>query len=147
MSDIMIGEMYACDFFGSRTGNTCGTRNFLNFLGFAFGFPVLALLALRQNRVWAMLGASQWLILVGILLVHQGHAPNLFYRNMVNCESDSCCLARARDGELTCSRAVPHLPDRHELPQGTGGPADVLAAAAAQDPVQASCGSARRTRS
>jgi len=87
MADILVGEMYACDFFARSGKNMCGTRNFLNFLGFAYGFPVLALLALRQNRLWAMLGASQWLILVGVLLVNQGHAPKLFYRNMVNCES------------------------------------------------------------
>ena len=84
MSDILVGEMYACGFFSKN--NTCGTRNFLNFLGFGYGLPTLAILALRQSRTMAAFGAIQWQILVGVLLVHQGHAPRLFYRNMVNCE-------------------------------------------------------------
>lgn len=86
MSDILIGEMYDCQFFGGAN-STCGTRNFLNFLGFAYGMPTLAILALRQSRGMAALGAVQWLVVVGVLLVHQGHAPKLFYRNMVNCKS------------------------------------------------------------
>jgi len=56
-------------------------------LGFAFGQPVLALLAMRQNRLFATIGAAQWLILAGILLMTQNKSPTLFYRNMVNCKS------------------------------------------------------------
>lgn len=56
-------------------------------LGFAFGQPVLALLAMRQNRLFATIGAAQWLVLAGALLMTQNKAPTLFYRNMVNCES------------------------------------------------------------
>jgi hypothetical protein len=85
MSDVLIGEMYSCGFF-TVDHNTCGTRNFLNFLGFGYGLPTLAILALRQSRAMAMFGVIQWQIVVGVLLVHQGHAPKLFYRNMINCE-------------------------------------------------------------
>lgn len=88
LSDILVGEMYACGFF-TKDHNTCGTRNFLNFFGFAYGFPTLAILALKQNRIAAAFGASQWLVLVGVLLVHQGHAPRLFYRNLVSCKWNS----------------------------------------------------------
>jgi osomolarity two-component system sensor histidine kinase SLN1 len=86
LADIFLFEMWACRFF--RKPNTCGTRNFLNLFAFAFGPPVLALLALGQRRIWASIGAIQWLILCGVLLIGQGGAPKLFYRNVVNCESD-----------------------------------------------------------
>jgi hypothetical protein len=85
LADVVIIEAYRCQFFG--TNNTCGTKNFLNMLGFAFGQPVLALLAMRQSRLFATIGAAQWLILAGALLMTQNKAPTLFYRNMVNCES------------------------------------------------------------
>jgi hypothetical protein len=90
LSDVLVGEMYACGFF-TKDRNTCGTRNFLNFFGFAYGFPTLALLALKQSRTTAAFGAIQWLILVGVLLVNQGNAPKLFYRNMISCQSMSEC--------------------------------------------------------
>jgi hypothetical protein len=85
LADVVIIEAYRCHFFG--TNNTCGTKNFLNMLGFAFGQPVLALLAMRQNRLLATIGAIQWLVLAGVLLMTQNKAPTLFYRNMVNCKS------------------------------------------------------------
>ena len=85
LSDILIGEMYACHFF-SQTDNNCGTRNFVNFLGAAYGSPTLAILALKQSRTMAMVGAAQWLLLVGVLLINQGGAPDLFYRNLANCK-------------------------------------------------------------
>jgi len=85
LADVVIIEAYRCHFFG--TNNTCGTKNFLNMLGFAFGQPVLALLAMRQSRLLATIGAVQWLVLAGALLMTQNKAPTLFYRNMVNCES------------------------------------------------------------
>lgn len=84
LADVLIVEAHRCGLFS--TNNTCGRKNFINMLGFAFGQPVLALLAMRQNRFYAMLGASQWLILAGALLMTQDNAPTLFYRNMVNCK-------------------------------------------------------------
>ena len=68
-------------------------------LGFAFGQPVLALLAMRQSRLFATIGAVQWLVLAGALLMTQNKAPTLFYRNMVNCEysSDRFMLKEADD--------------------------------------------------
>jgi len=84
LADVVIIEAYRCQFFSSN--NTCGTKNFLNMLGFAFGQPVLALLAMRQSRLFATIGASQWLVLAGALLMTQDNSPTLFYRNMVNCE-------------------------------------------------------------
>jgi hypothetical protein len=84
MADIIIIEAHRCGFFSKN--NTCGSKNFLNMLGFAFGQPVLALLAMRQNRLFATVGAAQWLILAGVLLMTQDNAPTLFYRNMVNCK-------------------------------------------------------------
>jgi hypothetical protein len=85
LADVVIIEAYRCGFFS--TNNTCGKKNFLNMLGFAFGQPVLALLAMRQNRFYAMLGAVQWMIVAGVLLMTQNNSPTLFYRNMVNCGS------------------------------------------------------------
>jgi len=110
MSDILIGEMYECNFFGGDN-NRCGTRNFLNFSGFGFGLPTLAVLAMRQNRIMAAFGCVQWLVLVGVLLVNQGHAPRLFYRNMINCDSDGAYTWIP----LTSSRAVSLFLDRNEL--------------------------------
>ena len=42
---------------------------------------------MRQNRLFALIGAAQWLILAGVLLMTQNNSPTLFYRNMVNCAS------------------------------------------------------------
>ncbi|WWD17522.1 hypothetical protein CI109_101963 [Kwoniella shandongensis] len=78
---ILIVEMHVCGFFTDN--NTCGTRNFLNLLGFAFGQPVLGLLTLRESRLYAVFGASTWLILVGVLVVTEKHSPALFFRNLV----------------------------------------------------------------
>lgn len=83
LADVVMIEAHQCGFFS--TNNTCGKKNFLNMLGFAFGQPVLALLAMRQNRLFAMIGAAQWMIVAGVLLMTQNNAPTLFYRNMVNC--------------------------------------------------------------
>lgn len=88
LADVVIIEAYRCQFFS--TNNTCGTKNFLNMLGFAFGQPVLALLAMRQSRLFAAIGAGQWLVLAGVLLMTQNNSPTLFYRNMVNCTSLPC---------------------------------------------------------
>ncbi|KAK8864179.1 hypothetical protein IAR55_001425 [Kwoniella newhampshirensis] len=78
---ILIIEMHLCGFFSDR--NTCGSRNFLNLLGFAFGQPVLGLMTLRENRLCAISGASIWMILVGVLVVTQKRSPALFFRNLV----------------------------------------------------------------
>ncbi|OCF57149.1 two-component system sensor protein [Kwoniella mangroviensis CBS 10435] len=78
---ILIIEMRLCGFFSNH--NTCGTRNFLNLLGFAFGQPTLGLLTLRENRITAICGASIWLILVGVLVMEQNNSPKLFFRNIV----------------------------------------------------------------
>jgi len=79
--------MFSCGFFADD--NQCGSRNFLNLLGWAFGQPVLALLALRQGRDWAIFGAITWLCLVGGMLMTAENAPVLFARNMVTCKSQS----------------------------------------------------------
>ena len=81
-------------------------------LGFAFGQPVLALLAMRQNRLLATIGAVQWLVLAGVLLMTQNKAPTLFYRNMVNCKSFPSTL---RKKKLMSSCAVPCVPYWNEL--------------------------------
>ncbi|WWC89586.1 uncharacterized protein L201_004511 [Kwoniella dendrophila CBS 6074] len=78
---ILIIEMRLCGFFADN--NTCGTRNFLNLLGFAFGQPVLGLLTLRETRLTAIFGASTWLILVGVLVMTEKKSPKLFFRNIV----------------------------------------------------------------
>ena len=83
LADLLIIEMHRCEFFGPHPH--CGTKNFINTLGFAFGQPTLAMLALRQNRLFAAIGAGQWLIVAGVLLLTHG-TPTLFYRNIVNCE-------------------------------------------------------------
>lgn len=83
LSYLLVIEMYRCEFFSSHPH--CGSRNFLNTMGFAFGQPTLALLALRQNRLFASIGAGMWLILVGALLFGTS-TPKLFSRNVVNCE-------------------------------------------------------------
>jgi hypothetical protein len=118
LADVVIIEAYRCHFFG--TNNTCGTKNFLNMLGFAFGQPVLALLAMRQNRLLATIGAVQWLVLAGVLLMTQNNAPTLFYRNMVNCKPvpSSPCVW---NGGLMGSCAVSCVPDWNELPEGKRG--------------------------
>lgn len=81
LADLLIIEMHRCSFFGENPH--CGAKNFLNTLGFAFGQPTLAILALRQNRIFASIGAAQWLIIVGALLLSEG-APKLFLRNVMN---------------------------------------------------------------
>nr|XP_018263320.1 two-component system sensor protein [Kwoniella dejecticola CBS 10117]OBR85478.1 two-component system sensor protein [Kwoniella dejecticola CBS 10117] len=78
---ILIIEMHLCGFFSDH--NTCGSRNFLNLLGFAFGQPVLGLLTLREQRVTAIFGASIWLILIGELVMTEKNSPKLFFRNIV----------------------------------------------------------------
>lgn len=83
LADLLIVEMHRCEFFGPNPH--CGTKNFINTLGFAFAQPTLAILALRQDRIFAAIGASQWIIIVGALLLSEG-APKLFYRNVINCE-------------------------------------------------------------
>jgi hypothetical protein len=83
-ADILVVEMYLCGYFTFT--NHCGDRNFLNMLGFAFGPPVLSILALRQNRLFATIGAVQWLVLIGTTIMKQNNYPKLFYRNIVNCE-------------------------------------------------------------
>ncbi|EIW70916.1 hypothetical protein TREMEDRAFT_73601 [Tremella mesenterica DSM 1558] len=78
-ADTLIVEMKLCDFFAPV--NTC-TQNFLNTMGFAFAQPTLAMLSLRQNRLWHAFGACQWLCLTGGLLMTRPNPPKLFYRNM-----------------------------------------------------------------
>lgn len=90
--------MFSCGFFAEV--NNCGERNFLNLMGWAFGQPVLALLALRQARLWATIGAVSWLCLVGGMLMTAENAPVLFARNMVNCEFS---VRSSVDSQLHCS--------------------------------------------
>ena len=71
-------------------------------LGFAFGQPVLALLAMRQSRLFAAIGAGQWLVLAGVLLMTQNNSPTLFYRNMVNCRSFSWFWDDLADDQSHC---------------------------------------------
>ena len=129
--DILVGEMYNCDFFGSNY--SCGNRDFLNLFAFAYGLPVLGILALWQNRFMATIGACQFLILLGILLVSQGDAPKLFYRNMVNCTSSLTRLLPVY--RPNPSRPIPRLPHRHQLLARTRRSANVRSAPTAQDPI------------
>jgi hypothetical protein len=85
LTDSLIIEAFNCGYF-SGTNNRCGTKNFLNLMGAAYAQPVLSVLAMRQSRGWAILGAAQWMILTGVLLMSQDNSPTLFYRNVVNCE-------------------------------------------------------------
>ncbi|OCF42763.1 two-component system sensor protein [Kwoniella heveanensis CBS 569] len=78
---VLLGEMRSCGFFSDN--NTCGSRNFLNLLGFAFGQPTLGLLTMREHRVCAVFGAVVWLVLCGSLVMTQGNSPKLFFRNIV----------------------------------------------------------------
>lgn len=84
LPDILVIEMRVCGFFSFD--NRCGSRNFMNLFGFAYGGPVLAIFALRQHRLAAIIGPVQWMVLVGILLMTEDNYPTLFYRNIVNCE-------------------------------------------------------------
>lgn len=88
LPDILVIEMNVCGFFAYD--NRCGSRNFMNLFGFAYGGPVLAIFALRQHRLAAIIGPVQWMVLVGVLLMTEDNYPNLFYRNIVNCESPPC---------------------------------------------------------
>ena len=112
LADVVIIEAYRCQFFSSN--NTCGTKNFLNMLGFAFGQPVLALLAMRQSRLFATIGASQWLVLAGALLMTQDNSPTLFYRNMVNCKSPPCPSSFVQSflSSSTCSLLYNTAPEK-----------------------------------
>ena len=56
LADVLLVEMMTCGFFTDNPD--CGGKNFLNTLGFAYGQPVLAILALRQNRFVALLTAD-----------------------------------------------------------------------------------------
>jgi hypothetical protein len=76
--------MHTCGFF--NTVNQCGTRNFLNTFAFAYGQPTLAVFALKQGRIYAVIGAVQWIALVGGLLMSEDSYPPLFNRNIVMCE-------------------------------------------------------------
>ncbi|AFR92243.1 two-component system sensor molecule [Cryptococcus neoformans C23] len=78
---ILIVEMHLCGFFTNN--NQCGSRNFLNLLGFAFGQPTLGLLTMKEDRGMAVAGASIWIILTGALTMTQANSPTLFYRNIV----------------------------------------------------------------
>ncbi|WVO16425.1 hypothetical protein L204_104101 [Cryptococcus depauperatus] len=78
---VLLAEISLCDFFTDHS--TCGTRNFMNLLGFALGQPTLGLLTLRENRFSAICGASIWLILTGVLVMAETNSPKLFFRNMV----------------------------------------------------------------
>ncbi|KIR40777.1 two-component system sensor protein [Cryptococcus deuterogattii 99/473] len=78
---ILIVEMHLCGFFTDN--NQCGSRNFLNLLGFAFGQPTLGLLTMKEDRGMAVAGASIWIILTGALTMTQKNSPKLFYRNIV----------------------------------------------------------------
>ncbi|WVQ82274.1 hypothetical protein IAT38_004402 [Cryptococcus sp. DSM 104549] len=78
---ILLVEMRTCGFFSDN--NQCGSRNFMNLLGFAFGQPVLGLLTLKESRLCAVVGASTWLILTGVLVMTQKNSPSLFFRNIV----------------------------------------------------------------
>ncbi|WVR07277.1 hypothetical protein IAU60_004318 [Kwoniella sp. DSM 27419] len=78
---ILLIEMRMCGFFAET--NQCGSRNFLNLLGFAFGQPTLGLLTMREHRVCAVFGAAVWLVLCGVLVMTERNSPKLFFRNIV----------------------------------------------------------------
>ncbi|WVQ72758.1 hypothetical protein IAR50_002318 [Cryptococcus sp. DSM 104548] len=78
---ILLVEIRLCGYFNDD--NTCGNRNFMNLLGFAFGQPTLGLLTLKEDRGFAVFGASAWLIVTGVLLMTEQNSPKLFFRNMV----------------------------------------------------------------
>jgi signal transduction histidine kinase len=67
-------------------GNTCDTRSFFIAFASAIGQPALALLALNQNRLCAVIGAGQFFILIAIFYFHQSYTPSSFYRDAVYCE-------------------------------------------------------------
>jgi osomolarity two-component system sensor histidine kinase SLN1 len=64
----------------------CDTRSFFIAFAAAIGQPVLALLALNQNRFCAILGAGQFFVLIAIFYFHQPETPTSFYRDAVYCE-------------------------------------------------------------
>jgi hypothetical protein len=63
----------------------CDTRSFFIAFAAAIGQPVLALLALNQNRFCAILGAGQFFVLIAIFYFHQPETPTSFYRDAVYC--------------------------------------------------------------
>ncbi|KAL7421501.1 hypothetical protein Q5752_003270 [Cryptotrichosporon argae] len=78
---LLVIEMRLCNFFA--TYNSCGPRNFINLLGWAFGLPTLAAIVMRQHRALHAVAAIGWMILIGVLDLSENAVPQLFYRNLI----------------------------------------------------------------
>lgn len=87
LPEIMLIKVKICGVW--EPGNTCDTRSFFIAFASAIGQPALALLALNQNRLCAVLGAAQFFILIAVFYFHQSYTPSSFYRDIVYCESSS----------------------------------------------------------
>ncbi|KAL1405534.1 hypothetical protein Q8F55_009172 [Vanrija albida] len=72
-------EMHNCGYFQGVPG--CGQKLFLYYMGILMGFPSIAIMAMRQNRLFHLLGVVSYFIAAGCLLFNQPSVPRLFYRN------------------------------------------------------------------
>lgn len=90
LPDITVIKVKTCGVW--EPGNTCDTRSFFIAFAAAIGQPVLALLSLNQNRLCAVIGASQFFVMIAIMYFHQSITPSSFYRDAVYC---SFALVRA----------------------------------------------------
>ncbi|THH05365.1 hypothetical protein EW145_g4855 [Phellinidium pouzarii] len=74
--------MYACDFYGKRTGQDgCGSRDFISFFFLSIGFPAIAMFGLRMTRLSNAIGAVIFFIINCVLILPE-HAA--FTRNVIN---------------------------------------------------------------
>jgi len=85
LPDITLVKVKTCGVWEAGA-TTCDTRSFFIAFAAAIGQPVLALLALNQNRFCAILGAGQFFVLIAIFYFHQPETPTSFYRDAVYCE-------------------------------------------------------------
>lgn len=81
---VEIIDLHGCGFFTNH--NRCGSRTFLSSFSLAFGKPILASVVLQQSRLFSLIGAGIWMILAGVLLLHESQTPSLFFRDITNCE-------------------------------------------------------------
>lgn len=65
----------------------CGQKLFLYYMGILMGFPSIAIMAMRQNRIFHLFGVASYFISAGFLLFNQPSVPRLFYRNPAMCRS------------------------------------------------------------
>lgn len=79
LPDITLIKVKTCGVW--EPGNTCDTRSFFIAFAAAIGQPVLALLALGQNRLCAVIGAAQFFIMIAIMYFHQSITPSSLYRD------------------------------------------------------------------